>query len=285
MTKYIGFILIQYCAVAFAFSQNSEPDLHMLLKSMFAENSKINSLEMELIMNERIDGDYTQSKNFIKVNYNPVQIYVKQQYPRKGLEILYNEATGSKKAKIYTNTFPWTTLNLDPLGTLMRRDAHHSIFKSGFDYIVSVLEHAYNRYSKELNSISSFKGTVKYDNRICYKYEINIPDFKFISYTVQKGDTFEKLSNTLKVNDYMIVENNRGLKISDDLKPGMVIKVPNIYAKSITLYIEKSRNILAGIKVFDNKGLYEEYTYRNVVINPSFTELDFSTENKNYKLN
>ena len=80
----------------------------------------------------------------------------------------------------------------------------------------------------------------------------------------------------------MIYEINPQLRSFDDIEPGMKIKVPTDYAREIIVYIDKTRFVPIGLKVYDDKGLFEEYTYQNIVLNPVFSERDFSPSNPAY---
>ena len=275
-------LILLFFTFNLVFSAN--PDVEPILEALFNKSKEISGLEMDLLIQERIDGEMVKSKNFIKYNSNPVQVYIKQYYIKEGMEILYNSLEENSKALVYTNAFPWITVSLDPLGNLMRKESHHSIFKSGFEFVIGLLQNAVSLYEGKLDEICTYQGLVKYDGRICYKLQLEMPMFDFIDYKVLPGETMESLSHKLKVNDYMILERNPQLKNFQDIEPGDVIKVPNAYAKSITLYIEKERNIIAGVKIYDDKGLFEDYVYQDVIINPAFTKLDFSTENPEYNV-
>lgn len=43
----------------------------------------------------------------------------------------------------------------------------------------------------------------------------------------------------------------------DILKPGQVIKVPNYYAKTVVMYIDQFYFLPIGVKVYDDKSLFE----------------------------
>ena len=82
----------------------------------------------------------------------------------------------------------------------------------------------------------------------------------------------------------MIVEMNPKLKdYFDILTPGQVIKVPNYYAKTVILYIDQFYNLPIGVKVYDDKGLFEEYNYHFLQVNPKFDENEFTRDYKDYK--
>lgn len=277
--QYLILVLI-VCNIAVVFS--STPSVESIFEALFQKSTEIKRVEMDLITHERIQGEMIKSRNFIKCNADPFQLYVKQHYPTEGLEVLYNSQVDNTKALINTNSFPWVTISLDPLSNMMRKDKHHSIFKSDFGFVISLLQSTCDLYKGRLEEVGSYLGLVKYDDRVCYKVQLEVPQFGFTEYTVKQGETLESLSYKLKVNDFMILEHNPKIKGYQDIHEGDVIKVPNTYAKKIILYVEKERNIIAGLKVYDDKGLYEDYVYQNVILNYKSTDLDFSAENPGY---
>ena len=270
------------CLVLVSHGFSQEKNVESILKSVFQTNTNIKALQMDLLINERIRGEMSPAKNFVKVNYEPFQLYIKQTYPHAGMEMLYNELINKNKVLIYTNSFPWKTIGIDPLGLLARKETHHSIYKMGYRYVINLLENELNKYPG--SEICKYLGIVKYDNNLCYKLEISIPDFKFYDYTVKPGETLESLSYKLMVNDYMIMERNPSVSNIQDIKAGDILKVPSSYAKSFTIYIDVNTNLLVGIKVYDDIDLWEEFVYRNVKVNPGFSFIDFSTKNMDYKI-
>ena len=247
-----------------------------IIRDVLAKNTEIEGLRMTMLLIERTGNDLRKKKDDFKIRYNPLSIYFKQEYPNRGLEVLYNRGMNDDRALVNPNGFPWMSINLDPLGNTMRKGQHHSVFKSGFNFFLSVLEHLYEKYKLQTQDMVEYDGMVKYGDILCYKVVFNNPDFKYITYKVQHGENLETLSRKLFVCDYMIYEMNPRLSSFEDLKPGMTLTVPNDYGKQFVLYIDKQKMVPAGVKVYDDKGLFEEYSFLNVVINPVFDPKEFS---------
>lgn len=265
---------------SFGIYKNADPlNLISLLKN---QSRKIKNLEVCILTKERINGEYISKKNDFKINTSPFKLYLKEEYPRKGLEVLYVDGLNNGKAWVRPNSFPWSTISLSPLGNTMRNGQHHSIFKSGYSFFIDVLDHMQTKYNDNLNDLISYNARVKYNNIICHKITFTNPNFKYVYYTIIEGDNLEKLSYKLKVNDYMIKEINPEITSFEKLETGKKIKVPNDYGTSFILYIEEQSNLLIGVKIFDDKGLWEEYTYSNIKINPSFDPADFDVKNPEY---
>ena len=229
-------------------------------------------------MKEQVHGEIINRKTDFKVTFNPYRIYMKQYYPNQGLEILYNQEETGDKALLNRNTFALSNFRLDPTGNMMRKESHHSIFKGGFSFLLGVIENLYNKYPEAWE----YKGIVKYGDIVCYKISFENPSFGLTDYTIREGETLETISNEKKISDFMIFEDNPSLHSFDDFKPGMKIKIPSDYAKQIILYIDKEKMIPVGVKAYDEKGLYEDYFYQNVEINPEFSDIDFQSSNPAY---
>ena len=63
---------------------------------------------------------------------------------------------------------------------------------------------------------------------------------------------------------------------------GTMLNIPSDYAKKLIILIDKSTYLPIFMEVYDDKGLYEQYKFSQVKINPPFTEADFNENNKNY---
>lgn len=253
-----------------------------LLEKTFNINKSIKSISLTMLMKEKLNNDYTHKKADFKIAYDPYHLYLKQYYPTEGLEILYLEGKYDNKAIVNRNTFALSVIQLDPTGNIIRKNHHHSIFKAGISYMLDIFENLYNKYDPYDSSIWKYNGLVKYAGIVCHKITFESPEFKYIPYKVKEGETLESLSRKLFISDYMVYEKNSSIKSFESIKAGTTIKIPNDYGKKIILYIERYQSIPVGVKIFDDNGLYEEYTYLNVKINPQFQVQDFDINNPAY---
>lgn len=276
---FVFIIIIFSCLTAFSSNPNEASEI---LSQTFDLNRSVKTISVTMLMKERVEGDYINKKSDFKIIFNPYQVYIKQYYPNKGLEVLYSDPNTAGKAFVHRNTIAFPFLKLDPLGNTMRKGNHHSLFKAGFSFLVSALEQLHEKYEDSDISVWQYEGVVKYADIICHKIIFNSPNFHFLDYTILEGENLETISTKLMINDYMIFEKNPELSSLDELKPGTKIKIPNDYGKEIIVYIDKSTLAPVGLKVFDNEGLFEEYTYLKSDINPSFTKLDFDSSNPDY---
>jgi hypothetical protein len=266
-----------------SFYTDSQPEKALeLLTTLKTKTSEIKTIQTNIILKERVKGEYNSHKTFFKIQISPFKLYMKEEFPRQGLEVLYVDGQNNGKAWVKPNSFPWTTISLNPLGNTMRSEQHHSLFKSGFTFFIQVIGHLQEKYKTSITGMVEYNGLVKYNNIICHKLTFTNSNFKYVNYTVQSGENLEKLSYKLYVNDYMIKELNPDIDDFETLKAGKVIKVPNDYGSSFNIYIDLKTNLLVGAKVFDDKGLWEEYSYSETNVNPQFTSLDFDIKNPTY---
>ena len=240
---------------------------------------------LKIVSKERYGAEYKTVEAFFKKQVSPVKIYFKQLNPPTGAEVLLNEKY-TKKALVNPKEFPWINLELDPMGTVLREAQHHSIYEAGFDYFIQILSYLFDKNKESINDIASYKGEVNFGGIACYKVELNNPSFKISSYKVTENITVTALARKLHICDYHILERNPKFKEYIDVIPaGTLLNIPSDYAKKLTMLIDKSTYLPVFIEVYDEKGLFEQYKFNEVKINPSFTDLDFNETNKNYGFN
>jgi outer membrane lipoprotein-sorting protein len=80
----------------------------------------------------------------------------------------------------------------------------------------------------------------------------------------------------------MIMEINEDVDDYNDVSAGQIIKIPNAYARKTLLCIEKKTNLPLLQAMYDEKGLFAQYEFYNVQVNPSITEAEFTRDYKDY---
>ncbi len=277
MKKLISLILFVIFTISIAVAQSGLD----VIKLMIEKNKQVKGLRYILIMQERIEGKFIKTKMLQKINTTPFKVYLKQDYPDKDLELLYVTGLNNGKARVKKNAI--IKVSLDPYGSMIRKNQHNTVFNSGFNYTINIMEFLMKKYADKAEKMVINEGLVKVeDGSICYKLTLEDPDFKYINYTVKKGETLTSIAKKMYVSDYMILENNPKVDWFDDVEEGDVIKVPTVYAKKTILYIDKSVMLPTIIKIFDDKGLFEQYEFSKLQFNPTFTAEEFSQDNKNY---
>jgi hypothetical protein len=254
-----------------------------LIDKMIAANKRVNTLEVNVEMSERIKNKMVDMSSFFKLQSSPRKIYFRQKFLLIDVEGLYVEGQNENKTRIVTHSFPKIKMNLDPYGNKMRDNHHHTIFEAGYSYFINLIDHYKTKYASEIPSMTQFLPDAKVDDRVCKVIELNNPHFRYTLYTPVAGETLRGIAEKLKVNDRMILEMNPSCKDYGPVKAGQKLIVPTDYAKKMVLYIDKGSYLPLRFDVYDDKGLYARYIYTKVQINPAFGKQEFSPSNPSYK--
>lgn len=250
-----------------------------VLDKTLASIGKIQTLKFHLKCSERFNGKVIETESQIKLNCSPRKIYIYL----KGPELLWLEGKNNGHALVNPDGFPFINLNLDPLGSIMRENQHHTIHEIGFEYFADIIRHSIVLAGDQFNTYFKLDGILSWNGFDCYSLTAEYSGFKYLDYTVGKGESLVSIGRKLKVSDYMLLEiNSDKVKNYRDVKQGQKIKVPNAYGKKMVLYLDKRQFVPRVIKVYDDKGLYEAYEYHNLLINPKIPDEEFSEDYKGY---
>jgi outer membrane lipoprotein-sorting protein len=261
-------------------AQKSQLTAKEIIYKMVKSIEDVERLKYSLKITERGKKGYNHYESSVKLNKKPRKIYLYI----KGIELLWVNGWNHNKAYVKPNSFPFMNLSLDPLGFLMRQDQHHTINEMGFDYFGSVVEYMALKVNDKFDHYFKLEGEERYNNRPCYKIIIDNKDFGYENYTVGEHESITTIARKLHISEYMILEVNPKLNdYFDILKKGQVLKVPNAYAKNVTLYIDQLYFLPIGVKILDDKGLYEEYDYHYLQVNPKIEDAEFTKDYKDYK--
>ena len=250
---------------------NAKTIIDQLLKSI--ENVK--TLKYNLKLSERTNGKIINTESSVKLQISPRKLYLYL----KGPELLWVQGQNNGNALVNPGAFPYFNLNLNPYGSIMRKDQHHTIHEMGYEYFASILKNVIKKSGDKFDRYFVFTGEEKWNNRICYKVVISYPEFAYISYTVLRDENLITIARKLGVSEYMILENNSNIKDYHGVREGSQIKVPNAYAKLTIMLIDKQYMLPVSNKIFDDKGLFESYEYYNLQVNPKIADEEFT---KNY---
>ena len=259
MKRLFVFILLVYCCLAHA-QQSPKEVSSKLLEAI----SNIKTLQMDIISKERLSNRTTFVKQKLEASVNPFKVKITFITPNDGAIVQFNEGENDNEIHYDPNGFPYFSLNIDPLGSLARRNNHHTIYEAGFSYLADILEYETNRNLGETKVTESY-----FNNQKAILYEANHEDFKFIKYKMKEGETIRSLALKKRISEYKILEINDNLSFYDD-NPDEEILIPNYFCKNIKIYINPKNMIPVSVQIFDEKGLLERFDYENVIINPTF---------------
>lgn len=262
-----------------AFSQKDDIDCRELVLKTLQHIKEVKSLKYHLKVIERGKKGLNYYESSVKFHRNPRKIYLYI----KGIEVLWVQGRNNGKALVKPNSFPFFNLLLDPMGDLMRQDQHHTLHEMGFDYFASIIQHTVDKLGPRFDQYFEYEGEHRMNNRPCYKVVINNRDFGYEEYKVGKGESITSIARKFFIPEYLIVENNRKFDdYFDILEPGTLIRIPTWYAKRVSVYIDQLYYVPISVKVEDDKGLFEEYNYHFLQVNPRFEETEFNKDFKGY---
>lgn len=250
-----------------------------ILEQTLASIEGIKTLKFHLKCNERFNGKLISIESQVKMNASPRKVYIYL----KGPEVLWIEGKNNGNALVNPDGFPYMNLNLDPMGSLMRENQHHTLHEIGFEYFAGIIKHSINISGDKFDDYFKYGGTLTWNSRECYLITAEYPYFKYEDYTVQKGETLITIARKLKLSEYMLLEINSA-KVSgyNNVKQGQIIKVPNVYGNKMILYIDKELLLPRVIKLYDEKGLFEAYEYHDLQMNIKIPDEEFTQEYKGY---
>lgn len=251
-----------------------------IFDKMFDAVKQVRTLRYNLYGIERVEGRYLAGNAMVKLSESPFKAYFKN--TDKGIEILYPYGDDNE-ALVNPNGFPYFNLHLDPTGKLMRKNQHQTIARLGYDYFTSVLYHSLLQYPDAYEKYVHYVGDTVWDGKACYKIEINFTNYACTPYTItDKGETISTIAAKYYLNEYEVLSINNLSWYGDELSVGQTILLPNAYAKRTILFIRKDLNLPVVTRVYDEKGLLEEYCFRNLKVNTTIPTAELSEDYTDY---
>jgi outer membrane lipoprotein-sorting protein len=272
--------VVQYASFCFA----QLPETKMLVNNMLQAIKSAKSYTYTMKGSERIIGknEMRVTEVFTKINVNPKKIFARVvSEPNKGTEMLF--VTGERENKILVKAGWVPSLKLSPFSSLLMKEQHHCLLSSGFDFFYKNISEGVKRAEakNQFDRVFKIEGEVTYDGRKCYKLVIEDPTYDTIEYVGTKGDNAYNLSQKLLIPEYFIMEAN-GIKNIDDNLEGKKLKVVTSYAKKSIVYVDKQNFFPIYQEMWDSKGMFEKYEFKNLVVNPPFAENEFSSDFSDY---
>lgn len=251
---------------------------------MMAQMAKVQSASARVKRIERLpDGKLIQGEMEFKAMFSPsLKAYVRIKAPREGTEVLYVEGWNDNSAYVSPNGFPWINVSLDPEGSTMMEDSHHSLLCIGFRYTEGVVRHIYRLQADIFDKNVFYMGEQKWYNRNTHVIKIMSPDEGTDNYTVKGDENLLEIERKLFVPAARILELNKGISDYWDVKAGQVIKVPRFYGKESVFMIDTEHYLPIVQIVSDDKGIFEKYEYHDLRVNPKFNTSEFTTDHPGY---
>jgi hypothetical protein len=251
-----------------------------LTARMSAAIEGLKTLRCVVKAQERIGGNINQARSVMKLTYNPLRIYIKNQ---KGVEVLYLQGQNGGDAWVYPASFPYVTLSLDPKGKLMRANQHHTALQAGFGTISDLLRTTGLRQDNSYSKSFRYVGDTTLQGRTNYVLRSDFPQFRYVSYKAGKNETIESVAERFGCGAYRVITRN-DLTIGEKIPEGKVLQVPNAYGRRTILCVDPKTYLPTLVQVNDDKGLFEKFEFTDVVPNQGIPLEEFSKDYKDYKL-
>lgn len=262
-------------------SHAQSPTARDILSKVFETIGTIQTLYYRLEYKERVweSGKMRNDSSITKYQKAPRKLYIKV---ANGTELLWGPEMNGGDVLVHPNSFPFFNLNLNPNGYFMRKNQHHGVDEMGFDYFKGLVQAAIDRAGTEFDSKFFYQGEVSFNGFQCQEVLMIDPSFKYVPYTVKKGETILTIARALYLNEYTVLKHNPKVSSYSDVKAGQIIQIPTNYAMQVRLYIDKKTMLPVMMRVDDEKGLFEEYDYRELKLNPDFKSEEFTRNYKDY---
>jgi outer membrane lipoprotein-sorting protein len=249
---------------------------------MYIAIGSLQTMSYDMTSQERIGKRIEIRNSKFKIQVSPKKLYMKNQ--DSGVELLYVAGWNNNKPFINPNGFPYVNVSFDVNSPKVRNDGHHPITHAGFSYLYAQVKNTEKKLAangQKLEDIITIAGDYTWNGKSCTKLILDNPDFQFISYTCTQSESLLSLCERINVSEYLVMEKNN-LGYGANVSKGMVLKVPNAFAKKAELYIDKSSGIPIYQVVYDDKGVFEKYEFKNLKINPNFNSAEFTTQCAGY---
>lgn len=275
-------ILALVTLAMFTYNAQAQLTVSQLIDKFAASANGIKTAEYTLNKSERINGKMRHGMVFTRLQQRPTfKVYIKILAPDKDkdTEVLYVAGERGGDALVNPPIFGVPNLNLSPTGSRMMENEHHSVFESGFEYMKNIIVALKTKFKEKIDTYCKL-SLIKYAGAEMYKVDINYPEFAWSDYTVKAGEDLIKIARKNNVSEYMIMEKN-GLK-NYTVAAGKVIKIPNVYAKKVIFYFNKTNFLPVYQELHDDKGLFETYTITGLKLNLTFPATEFTKDHDGY---
>ncbi|OUJ71810.1 LysM peptidoglycan-binding domain-containing protein [Hymenobacter crusticola] len=284
MTRFFRFsVLVVATWTVMAAVSPAHPDkvtTEQVVARLAAAIENLKTLRCTIKAQERIGTAYQPNQTTLKLAYNPQRVYMRN---KKGIEVLWVTGQNDGDAWVYPNSFPYVTLSLDPNGTLMRRNQHHSVLDAGYGVVADIIHGSPLRQDHSFERSFRYTGDTTVQNRPCYLLESNYTPFRYVSYKAVKGDTPARVADRFGCGEFRVLERN-GLTPGQAITEGKTLQVPNAYGRHTVLCIDQKLLLPLLVYVADDKGLFEKYEFSDVVANQTIAPEEFTKDYKGYKL-
>ena len=252
-----------------------------LMSRLSSTIENLKSLRCNVRAQERLaDGKYQQARTAMKMTFAPLRVYLKN---AKGIEVLWVTGQNDGDAWVYPNSFPYVTISLDPNGSVMRKNQHHTVLDAGFGTIADLIKGSSQRRDHSFEKSFRYAGDTTIAGRPCYVLRSDFPQFRYVAYKAVAGDTPERIADKFGCGEYRVMERN-GLSPGEKVEVGRTLQVPNSYGRRTIVCVDQKIMLPLVVQVNDDKGLFEKFEFSDVVANQPIPAAEFTKGFPGYKL-
>ena len=251
-----------------------------LISRLSAAIENLRFLRCSVRAQERVGGKFNQARSQMKLAFKPLRVYIKNQ---KNIEVLWVSGQNDGDAWVYPASFPYVTLSLDPNGALMRRNQHHTALQAGFGTIADLLRTTGLRQDHGFSRSFRYVGDSTLQGRGCYVLRSDFPQFRYVAYKAGRNETLSTVADRFGCGEFRIMERNN-LSPGASIPAGKVVQVPNAYGRRTTVCVDPKTYLPMLIQVLDDKGLFEQFEFSDVVANHPIPAEEFTKNFKEYNL-
>jgi len=252
-------------------AQSTAPDPKEVLLQMIRQINHTKSLSYTFKKKERVHNGFATAEQDIQLLTQPMKAHIYIHKPNKGTVAIWSPAENNGDVQVTPGWLPFLTVNLSPQSAEIRKNNHHSIHKLGFEFLATIINHSLNKQTTAIQ----YEGSYLVNNRACHKVIIDFKDYQYRSYTIKPNENLVQIADKFRINEFMILLNNPHIKGFHEVKEGQVIVIPSEYAKRTELYIDKENLLPIVQRMYDEKGLFEQYEFINLQYNPSLNDAIF----------
>ncbi|SDJ83024.1 Protein of unknown function [Catalinimonas alkaloidigena] len=237
-----------------------------LVKQMMARCESVQTLQCRYHKEERIEGELIKETMDVSLRRTPFRLYLQFVEPDADRSVCFPHPQDPEKARVLMRVLGVPlSLSLAPDDKRMRKNQHHTIRRIGFDYAFSILRFLIDHSS---DSLIWQVAPSTFDGHACYQVTIQNPRFRYLPYTGRPGETLQRLADTRMLSEFLLLERNPQAKSYTHSIAALPLSLPSAYAQTLVLQIDKARFFPLSLEIYDDRGLFEKYQYRQLVLNP-----------------
>ncbi len=258
-------LLLIFSSNTTGYSKRSLSEAERIISLMVDSIRTIKTLDFRINAFERVQGEYLSAESSVLLTVKPRIIYFRNE--KRKISLYWKEGENSGQAQIKARALLGVPILLDPLGSMIRKNQHYSIFELGFDYFGKIFNHLLTKDKEFLHKNLNYHGkkTINGNNYHALTYENK--HFAYLSYKTGKNESVYSIAHQLHISEYLIRVKNNFLSNFNTLKEGTFLMVPNDYCKKLILYLDEKTMLPHSITAYDETGLLENYEYTRLVKN------------------